>query len=392
MNKALHAFVYLFLILAGASLWFELQLQSQREVLTDRDRIQRDYIIKLAATIEDASKPGEDDTREVVEVLKMDESPLDISSDEDPSTKDLLESVQYDEQYEKGGFKTFDWRSDAVKTKLKAVYLVDAEGKPMVEDGSKVMSTGNGNTTTDMLDSLFKASGEQLAKLNSTRAELPKLRKALNMAIKEVNAVKPVARKRLEEMNNRDAEIAKLNGEKAELQSQVTKIKAQIGELESEIISKSEQIQLAQEEIAKKDEDIQTYKDRNELLTKQLREARALNQGAGSVGTTMAGGTTQVSFGEKGKIIRTENEFGFVVVELSSAALDELKGTKRDKPIFQGTELLVKRFAGPEDKVGSIIGRVKFRQEVPGKNYVVVYIDTFIQQGTLEVGDFVFSD
>ena len=52
MNKALHVFVYLFLALAGAGLYFESQLNAQRELLTRRSRLQEDYFVKLAATIE----------------------------------------------------------------------------------------------------------------------------------------------------------------------------------------------------------------------------------------------------------------------------------------------------------------------------------------------------
>ena len=52
MNKALHAFVYLFLVLAGAALWFELQLNAKRTLLTDRNRLQEDTFIKIAKTIE----------------------------------------------------------------------------------------------------------------------------------------------------------------------------------------------------------------------------------------------------------------------------------------------------------------------------------------------------
>ena len=51
MNKALHVFVYLFLALAGAGLYFESQLNAQRELLTRRSRLQEDYFVKLAATI-----------------------------------------------------------------------------------------------------------------------------------------------------------------------------------------------------------------------------------------------------------------------------------------------------------------------------------------------------
>ena len=56
MNNALHVFVYLFLLLAGAGLWFEIQLNEKRTLLTDRNRMQEDYLVRLAKTVEKADR------------------------------------------------------------------------------------------------------------------------------------------------------------------------------------------------------------------------------------------------------------------------------------------------------------------------------------------------
>ena len=40
MNKALHVLVYLFVILSAAALWFEIELNKKRSLLTDRNRLQ----------------------------------------------------------------------------------------------------------------------------------------------------------------------------------------------------------------------------------------------------------------------------------------------------------------------------------------------------------------
>ena len=65
MNKALHVFVYLFLVLAGVGLYFESQLNARRELLRDRSQLQEDYFVKLAKTIEceDADKTIENWTK-----------------------------------------------------------------------------------------------------------------------------------------------------------------------------------------------------------------------------------------------------------------------------------------------------------------------------------------
>ena len=50
MNKALHAFVYLFLALAGTALFFEIQLNEKRAELTDRNRMQEEYFVRRCCT------------------------------------------------------------------------------------------------------------------------------------------------------------------------------------------------------------------------------------------------------------------------------------------------------------------------------------------------------
>ena len=61
MNKVLHVLVYVFLALASAALFFELQLNKKRDELTDRNRMQEDYLVKLARTIEKA-EPDQNQT------------------------------------------------------------------------------------------------------------------------------------------------------------------------------------------------------------------------------------------------------------------------------------------------------------------------------------------
>ena len=48
MNKVLHVLVYVFLALASAALFFELQLNKKRDELTDRDSAVLDELLKKA--------------------------------------------------------------------------------------------------------------------------------------------------------------------------------------------------------------------------------------------------------------------------------------------------------------------------------------------------------
>ena len=56
MNKALHVFVYLFLILTGVAFYFTYEIYQDKEELSDRNKMLRRTLKELAIKIEDTSK------------------------------------------------------------------------------------------------------------------------------------------------------------------------------------------------------------------------------------------------------------------------------------------------------------------------------------------------
>ena len=52
MNKALHALVYIILVLAVVALIFELNLYKKRELLGDRNRSLENIVVSFAKTVE----------------------------------------------------------------------------------------------------------------------------------------------------------------------------------------------------------------------------------------------------------------------------------------------------------------------------------------------------
>ena len=52
MNKALHALVYVTLVVAAAALFFEFKLYDKKDLLKDRNRQLEDYLVKISNTIE----------------------------------------------------------------------------------------------------------------------------------------------------------------------------------------------------------------------------------------------------------------------------------------------------------------------------------------------------
>ena len=179
--------------------------------------------------------------------------------------------------------------------------------------------------------------------------------------------------------------IAKLEGEKAELEGQITKLKSQIDDLNAEITSLKDEVQQAKDDTDAAKEEIAKGQKVIEQLKKLLHEA-LLNAGSrGERGTI-----TSLPAGNKGKLIEVDNENMFAIVEFSDAALKELKGDDLRTPVPQ-LEFGLRRtgFNGP---AGEFVGRIRLRQEVKGKNYVICDILGAWEQASAEVGDLVFAD
>ena len=94
--------------------------------------------------------------------------------------------------------------------------------------------------------------------------------------------------------------------------------------------------------------------------------------------------------GDKGTIIEADNANMFVIVEFDAKTMKELKGDNLDHPI-PNLELGVKR-PGFHGEAGEFIGRIRLRQEVREKNYVICDILGAWKQGDIQPGDIIFAD
>ena len=379
MNKALHVFVYLFLILAGVGLYFESQLNAQRELLTRRSRLQEDYFVKLAATIE-----REDADKTVVAEISKDVSPVEAKIIDTPETENVLED--YKAYLETDGLKTYEWNNDATRAQLRAIYKLDAEGKPEM-DGELPMMRGPG-TELEILEKLFASGQAQQAKLNTTRAELKVLHGKLEDVVGELNKLKPEARQDKVTIVEKNEKIAKLEGEKSDLENQIVKIKAQIDDLNAEITSLKDEVVTAKDEAELAKEELEKAGKTIEQLKNLLREQLAQASGGAKTGAGMA--VSSIPAGDKGKIIEADNVNMYAIVELSDAAMKELKGNDPNRPLPM-MEFGVKRL-GFQGEAGEFVGRIRLRQEVPGKNYVICDILSNWEQDKLQFNDVVFAD
>ena len=377
MNKALHVLVYLFLILSAASLWFEIELNKKRTLLTDRNRLQEEHIIKIAGTIEKV-EPNKDATAEV----KKDVSPVEAKLIDIPETENILED--YNAYLEQANLETYSWDNLETKKQLRNVYVLDFEGK-VVMDGNIPETKGPG-TEYELLNQLFESSKKMQEKLNTTRAELVKLHGILNEQVDELNKLKPVARQDKVTIVEKTEKIAKLEEIKADLENQIIKIKSQNDELNAEITSLKDEVVTAQDETEAAKEELQKSQRLVEQLKKLIQDMIAKQ--ADTTGDKNS--ITTLPAGDKGKVVKVDNENMFAVVEFSDSSMKELKGDNLDHPI-PNIEFGIKR-PGFQGEAGEFVGRIRLRQEIREKNFVICDILGSWKQDELKPGDIVFAD
>ena len=375
MNKVLHVLVYVFLALAAAALYFELQLNSKRALLTDRNRLQEDYLVKIARTIEKS-----DPTKDLSLEIKKDASPVEARLVDSPDMSNVLEDYNSAlEQTRTGDDVTYKWGENE-RRQLRAVYATDADGNPLM-DGSQPLMRGPG-TEDEILNKLFESAKAQQARLNTTRAALSDLRAKLEATVTEINKLKPEARQDKVTIAELKEKMASFEKDRERVQGDMAKTKSQIDELNGEIASKNDEIQRRDEEIEAKNDEIAKAKQLNEKLQKMLQASIQTQGSASAAGATAA--VTSVSQGEKGKIVVADNEKMFAIVAFSDEAMKELKG----KDMSSSLPLLefgVKRG-------DTFVGKVSLRQEIKGKPYVICDILGAWEQGKMSVGDVVFAD
>ena len=380
MNKALHALVIVFLALAAAALWFELQLNAKRSLLTDRNRQQENYFVSIARTIEKV----EPDKNVMADPINMDVSPVEARPVDSPDMENVLDG--YNAYLETANLDTYNWENSNDRGQLRKIYVLDSEGNPIMDLGQPQM-TGPG-TSDELLKKLFESAKAQQSRLNSTRAELVSLRGRLSSVVNEINTLKPAAREDKIALADKEAKISALEADKSSLENQLTKIKGQIDELNQEISSLKDEVSVAKDETEAAKEEIDKLTQRNQVLEKALKESFQ-TRGASSVASS-SDAITSLSAGDKGKIVRVDNENMFAVVEFTDDAMKELKGEALDHSM-PTLELAVRR-TGYEGEAGEFVGRIRLRQEVKGKNYVVCDILEAWEQDKLQRNDIVFAD
>ena len=379
MNKVLHALVYVILALAIVALVFEINLYGKRNLLGDRNRLLEDYVVRIAKTVETADAPKPTTPPE----LKKDTSPVEAKALETPETENLLD--EYPAQLEQQNLATFSWDNAKDRLQLRALYLIGPDGKTVADPANynKPMTTGAG-TMTELLSRLFDRTTKQQANLNSTRAELANIRAKLEANVTELNKLKQEDRADKVTIEEQKAKIAQLEEDKRNLEAQVAKLKQQIEDLNAEITSLKDELARAKDETEAVKEDLEKSKKLVDQLKHMLQASRAQNSAASATSAA------SLTAGDKGELVKVDNDMMFCIVKFSDAAMKELLGPEREGALPQ-LEVGLKR-PGFKGAAGEFVGRIRLRTAVQGKNFVIADILGDWQQTPAKEGDVVFTE
>ena len=380
MNKALHALVYLILAVSVAALYFEYNLYGKKELLKDRNRQLEDCLVTLSKTIEkaDPAKPA------TVPEARKDVSQIEAKAVESPETENLLED--YPAQFEEQNLDKLNW-GDKERIQSRQLYKLDGEGNkiPDAANPGDFVKKGPG-TAQELLDKIVDRAKAQQTTLNNTRAELANVRAKLEKLVTDFNKLPPEMRQDKITIEEKKKQIEELEAKKTELEENISKLKTQIEDLNTEIKSVKEELQASKDETEQVREELAKEKKKTDHLNKIIQEMNARLQGG--QGQTSAG--TNVTAGNKGKIVDLNTTYMYAVIEFTDDAMKELLGPERNGVLPQ-IEMGIRRkgFNGP---AGEFVGRVRLRQCVAGKNFVIADVLGDWQQAEAQKGDDVFSE
>jgi archaellum component FlaC len=220
----------------------------------------------------------------------------------------------------------------------------------------------------------------QKSALEKTRSELTKMRELVTSLVNEMNKMKTEWRVTKRELTESRAECAKLKEEKAALEAQIVKLTAEKKELAAEVENeKAETARLNSEVLGLKEEIAKLQK-----INKELKDGISRGKPTGPTQENVA----PLTAGVKGKIVDANDEYKFVIIELTDSAMVEMLGEERKNALPQ-YELNIRR-TGRQSASGEFVTRIKLTKAVKGKNLVVAEILTDWQQVPVEKGDVVF--
>ncbi len=367
MNIVLRILVILTLVLNGVALWFATALYGKRELLMDRNNRFKEFTIEVVKSIEvpaaegEAAEVGDHPARDISEVSLA-------TADITPDHSDFWDG--YDQSLETLTSKTYRIPNE---DDLNEVYILDAEGKATLDaTGDPIVK---GSPMDVELRNIVEVAGKQLAKMNTVRGQLTKLREEYEDTVTELNSVKKDARQSLKTIQEKEEALAAAEAARAEAEAQVDGLKGQITTLEDEK-------QSIQADLDKANEEVETHLAKIEQLNKTLEKLTLSgDRTAGGSGAAVA----NITAGVKGTIVRVDNEYNFCIVKLTPEAFTELVGENADRTL-PNAELLIRR---PGD-TKTIIGKIRLNTLTKDAGVVTCDVLSDWKQEDIQKGDEVF--
>ena len=377
MGKTLRVLVFFILILSVVAFIFANLLFSKRELLSKRNRAFEEQFVKLAKTIEVADAAD-------VAALDLQKDVSEVSDREiaNPDKESVFET--YPVKLEQQNLPTLDFGSTEKQLQLRNVYVLGPDGKYVMDPVDNKPSTKGPGSMQELLDQVLERAKAQQATLNKTRAELQKMREYVTSSVEEINKLKGDGRVTKVELKGEREKVATLTTEKEELTGRVTKLTAEKKELSAELADAKNEVEKLNEDKVTLTEDLAKMREQNEELLKRIRGDGGPRGGGDGNGVAV----TALTAGVKGKVIEANDELKFVIIDFSDDAIAEMLGAERQNSLPQ-LEMNVRR-TGRQSAAGEFVTRIKLRQAVRGKNYVVADILNDWQQVPVEKGDVVF--
>jgi len=379
MGKVLRVLVFVILALSAISLLFATKLFQKQELLGKRNSMLEDQLIKLAKTIEAAD--AADATAPSVQKDISEVSDREIAN---PEKESVLEA--YPIKLEQQNLPTLDFGSTDKRLQLRNYFALKPDGSydpDPVDNKPRVKGPG---TMQELMDQLFDRAKAQQAVLNKTRAELAKMREQFTAAIEESNKLKGSSRTAKIELKTAKEQVAAITAEKEALDGRISKLTSEKKEMAAELADAKNEVEKANEEKLTVNEELvkvnQKYEELKERFTAGTRKL------AGTMQNETSSTVTALTAGDKGKVIETNDELKFVIIDFSAEAIAEMLGADRQNQLPQ-LEMNIRR-PGRQSAAGEFVTRIKLRQAVLGKNLVVADILNDWQQVPVEKNDVVF--
>lgn len=376
MGKLLRVLVVVILVLSVVALFFANKLFAKKEILSKRLNVLEEQVVKVAKTIE-----VQDAADVAAPELQKDISEVSERELANPEKESVLEN--YAAKLEQQNLPTIDFGSTEKRRQLRNYFALNADGSEILDSLDNKPTTKGPGSMRELLDQLFDRAKAQQATLNKTRAELAKMRELLTSSVGEVNKLKGDGRTAKKDLKESRDQLTAAQGEKEALEGRVAKLTAEKKELVAEAADAKSEVERLNGEKVSLGEDLAKAQVTIEELKKRL-------QGGGNrpVAADNSVAVSSLSAGDKGKIIETNDELKFAIIEFSSDAMAEMLGPERQNALPQ-LEMNVRR-AGRQSAAGEFVTRIKLRQAVRDKNLVVADILSDWQQTAVEKGDVVF--